>query len=111
MIKSKVTASVKKAFDGKLKDAVTQFKLMSRQLDGDFIPCTSRGVFEYYSTEEIAKSQGAIVSSDQKITLLQDEIKTKPKQADLIKTLHDEYRVVNISDDPTHSIWQLQARG
>lgn len=110
MIKSKVTALVAKAFDTKLSDAVTYFTLKSIDSSGNFKSYKSRGVFENYTAEEVARSDGAILFTDTRVTLLQDELAIDPKVADRVETNTETFRIENFSKDPTDSIWELQAR-
>ena len=116
MIKAKVESLLAKAFDNQLQDAVKQFMLKSRNSDGEnFSNHKSRGVFEAYKSEEIARSQGAIVNGDEQLIVLQSELSAVPKIADLIVVLvankiELQYRVQNITPDPTDSIWQIHVR-
>lgn len=112
MITSKINSLLKKAFDTTLSDAVKSFVLKSRLSDGEsFLSFQSRGVFESFTAEEIARSQGAITASDEQVILLQNELSTIPKIADIIIVAPFEYRVMGVTPDPTDSIWELQVRG
>lgn len=135
-IRDKVQTKVSKAFDGKLADAVRSFSF-ERVEEGEVDPVTGavtggvsinvtgRGVFGGYSVEELAGSsyagQGStqgqhIERTDVKLTALQSEVvdqdglPTPPVVGDRIVRDGLKYDVVNVEQDPTSSIWNVQLR-
>lgn len=121
MINALVSKHIGAAFDGALKDAVTAFSatrkgaagvydpVLDEYVGGADITYTGRGVFGSYKAQEIQATQ--IETTDVKLTCLQSEVEQTPQVDDVITANGIERRVMNVSQDPAHSVWTLQLRG
>lgn len=121
MINAIVNKAISKAFDNQLKDAVTAFTgarkgttgeydpVLGEVVGGEDISYSGRGVFGSYNKEELQSVQVEI--TDVKLLCLQIESTIAPKVDDVIVADGQDRRVMNVSQDPTSSIWTLQLRG
>lgn len=120
MIKALLDKHLSKAFDNQLTDAVTPFTATRKGLQGEYDPITDsyessdieysgRGVFESYKDFEVQATQ--IDITDVKLTCLQSEVTNTPQIDDVITADEQSRRIVNVSQDPTSSIWIIQLRG
>lgn len=121
MINAIINKAVSKAFDNQLKDAVTAFTATRKGTGGAYDPelgevvgaadinYSGRGTFGSYSTMEQQATQ--IETTDVKLTALQIEVTELPKVDDVIVVDGQNRRVMDVSQDPTKSIWILQLRG
>lgn len=121
MINAIINKAVSKAFDNQLKDAVTAFTATRKGTGGAYDPelgevvgaadiiYSGRGTFGSYSTMEQQATQ--IETTDVKLTALQIEVTDTPKVDDVIVADGQDRRVMDVSQDPTKSIWILQLRG
>ncbi|WP_416202544.1 glutamate 5-kinase [Acinetobacter sp. ANC 4558] len=121
MIKSKIQAKVAKAFNSKLADAVDTFTCIKEIKSGQFDYATQT----YQTTKKEAYSgRGVLFGSylkdmvkpldyqitDCKATVLQNEVSAVPVISDVWTTAKGNFKVVNIGQDPTGSIWVCQLR-
>ena len=121
MINALVSKHIGVAFNGALKDAVTAFSatrkgeagtydpVLDEYVGGNDITYAGRGVFSSYKAQEIQATQ--IKTTDVKLTCLQSEVEQAPQIDDIITANGIERRVMNVSQDPAHSVWTLQLRG
>ena len=121
MINAIINKHLPRAFDNQLKDAVTAFTATRKGTGGAYDPelgeyvgaadinYSGRGTFGSYSTMEAQATQ--IETTDVKLTALQIEVTDTPKVDDVIVADGQDRRVMDVSQDPTKSIWILQLRG
>jgi hypothetical protein len=121
MINAIINKHLPRAFDNQLKDAVTAFTATRKGTGGAYDPelgeyvgaadinYSGRGTFGSYSTLEMQVTQ--IETTDVKLTALQIEVTDTPKVDDVIVVDGQDRRVMDVSQDPTKSIWILQLRG
>lgn len=121
MINAIINKHLPRAFDNQLKDAVTTFTATRKGVGGAYDPelgeyvgaaditYSGRGTFGSYSTMEAQATQ--IETMDVKLTALQIEVTNTPKVDDVIVADGQDRRVMDVSQDPTKSIWILQLRG
>ncbi|OTG81894.1 glutamate 5-kinase [Acinetobacter sp. ANC 4558] len=120
-MKSKIQAKVAKAFNSKLADAVDTFTCIKEIKSGQFDYATQT----YQTTKKEAYSgRGVLFGSylkdmvkpldyqitDCKATVLQNEVSAVPVISDVWTTAKGNFKVVNIGQDPTGSIWVCQLR-
>lgn len=102
------------AFTDKLADAVQSFN-GSREVAGAYDPVTGttstttetysgRGVFARYRQDEVDGQH--IISTDEKLIALQNEVTDTPKVGDYINGL----RVLDAQKDPAAASWTVQLR-
>lgn len=126
MIKNKIQAKVAKAFDKKLGDAVDTFTCSKEIQSGEFDFVTQkyptitveqysgRGVlFGSYLKDmvkptdyQVEDSKAAVLQNE----VLKDGVEHKPQIGDVWTTNKGDFKVVNIGQDPTGSIWVCQLR-
>ena len=121
MIKNKIQSKVAKAFDKKLGDAVSTFTCSKEVQSGEFdfetetYPTVTveaysgRGVLFGSYAKDLVKPVDYQVT-DSKATVLQNEVTQVPQIGDVWVTAKGNFKVVNISADPTDSIWICQLR-
>lgn len=121
MLKNKIQSKVAKAFDKKLSDAVQSFTCSKTIQSGDFdfvtqtYPTitveayTGRGVL-FGSYEKSVVKPTDYQATDSKAVVLQSEITQAPQIGDAWATSKGRFKVVNIEQDPTGSIWTCQLR-
>lgn len=120
MINNKVQSKVAKAFDKKLVDAVNTFTCSKEIQSGDFDFVTQtyptitveqysgRGVLGNYLKDLVKPTDYQV--EDAKAIVLQNELSQAPQIGDEWDFSHGKFKVVNISKDPTDSIWTCQLR-
>ncbi len=102
------------AFDEDLADAVRAFTL-TRVTTGEYDPVTGeqtsttetfsgRGVFGRFKAEQVDNQH--ILATDEKLTVLQNELSTAPADGDDI----DGKRVMTVGQDPASVAWVVQLR-
>ena len=121
MIKNKIQSKVAKAFNSKLGDAVDTFTCSKEIQSGDFdfetqtYPTitveaySGRGVLFGSYLKDMVKPMD-YQSTDSKATVLQNEVTQAPQISDVWATGEGRFKVVNIGQDPTGSIWTCQLR-
>jgi hypothetical protein len=121
MIKNKVQSKVAQAFNKKLGDAVSAFTCSKEIQSGEFdfetetYPTVTveayngRGVLFGSYAKDLVKPVDYQVT-DCKATVLQNEVTQVPQIGDVWATTKGNFKVVNISADPTDSIWICQLR-
>ena len=121
MINAIINKHLPKAFDNQLKDAVTTFTGTRKGASGEYDPVlgeyvggadisyTGRGVISNYKKEELQAVQ--VELTDVKLLCLQIESTIAPKVDDVITANNVARRVLNVSQDPSSSLWVLQLRG
>lgn len=121
MIKNKIQSKVAKAFDKKLADAVDTFTCSKEIQSGDFdfetqtYPTATievysgRGVLFGSYLKDMVKPTDYQVT-DSKATVLQNEVTKVPQISDIWATSKGRFKVVNVGQDPTGSIWLIQLR-
>lgn len=121
MIKNKIQSKVAKAFNSKLGDAVDTFTCSKEIQSGDFdfetqtYPTITveayngRGVLFGSYLKDMVKPTDYQVT-DSKAILLQNEVTSIPQIGDVWATSRGGFKVRNISEDPTGSIWACQLR-
>ncbi|HCK4428435.1 hypothetical protein ACM7KB_29970 [Pseudomonas aeruginosa] len=113
-LRDEIHADIATAFDTDLADAVKPFTGV-RKVQGEYDPETGgpsettitysgRGVFGRYKASEI---DGSLIKTfDTKLLVLQAELSETPKVGDLI----NDYRALNVSEDPASVTWTIQMR-
>ena len=121
MIKNKIQAKVAGAFNKKLADAVDTFTCEKIIQIGDFdfetqtYPTitveaySGRGVLFGSYLKDMVKPTDYQVT-DSKATVLQNEVTQVPQIGDVWTTSKGRFKVVNIGQDPTSSVWVCQLR-
>ena len=121
MIKNKIQAKVAQAFSTKLADAVDTFTCTKLIYSGEFdfetqtYPIvgnesySGRGVLFGSYLKDMVKPTDYQVT-DSKATVLQNEVTQVPQIDDVWVTSKGDFKVVNIGQDPTDSIWTCQLR-
>jgi len=121
MIKNKIQSKVAKAFNKKLADAVNTFTCTKEIQSGEFNFVTQtyptitveayqgRGVLFGSYLKDMVKPTDYQVT-DSKATVLQNEVTQVPRIGDVWTTGKGRFKVVNIGQDPTGSIWVCQLR-
>ncbi|MEN3980596.1 glutamate 5-kinase [Acinetobacter sp. CWB-B33] len=120
-MKNKIQSKVAKAFDSKLIDAVEAFTCSKTIQSGalDFETQTyptitveayqGRGVlFGSYKRDMVKPIDYQV--TDSKATVLQNEVTQVPQIGDVWTTSKGRFKLVNIGQDPTGSIWVCQLR-
>lgn len=120
MIKNKIQSKVAKAFDKKLGDAVDTFTCSKEIQSGNFDFATQtypivgdesysgRGVLGNYLKDLVKPTDYQV--EDAKAIVLQNELSQAPQIGDEWDFSHGKFKVINISKDPTNSIWTCQLR-
>lgn len=121
MINNKIQSKVAKAFDKKLADAVYSFTCTKEIQSGEFDFVTQtypiinveaysgRGVLFGSYLKDMVKPTDYQVT-DSKAVVLQNEVTGIPQIGDVWNTGKGDFKVVNIGQDPTGSIWTCQLR-
>ncbi len=121
MIKNKIQSKLAKAFDKKLADAVNTFtcskEIQSGEMDFEtqtyptvtIEAYSGRGVLFGSYLKDIVKPTDYQVT-DSKAIVLQNEVTQMPQIGDVWSTSKGRFKVVNIGQDPTGSIWTCQLR-
>lgn len=121
MIKNKIQSKVAKAFDKKLADAVDTFTCSKEIQSGEFdfesqtYPVITvegyqgRGVLFGSYLKDMVKPAD-YQTTDSKAIVLQNEVTGIPQIGDVWATSKGRFKVVNIGQDPTGSIWVCQLR-
>lgn len=113
-LRADIQTDMAAAFDTDLADAVRAFTL-TRVTGSDYDPITgdetqttdtfdSRGVFGGFKTEQVDDQH--ILATDEKLTVLQNELGTTPEIGDDIAGK----RVMNVWQDPAKATWTIQLR-
>ena len=120
-IKDDIQAEVAAAFSADLADAVDSFTCTKLIYSGvfDFETQTypvigsesysGRGVLFGSYQKELVKPTD-YQAEDAKAIVLQNEVTQVPQIGDVWATSKGDFKVVNISQDPTNSIWTCQLR-
>lgn len=119
-IQDKINAKVPKAFDGKLADAVRSFA-GQREVVGEYDPTTGtsttvvaysgRGVFGSFRQEETDGQH--ILSTDEKLTVLQNELTLDSDGSPATPQVDDELdgkTVKSVGQDPASATWTIGLR-
>ncbi|MFT4020071.1 MAG: glutamate 5-kinase [Acinetobacter sp.] len=118
-LRDELQADLAEAFDHDLFDAVYRFSC-KRIIETDYDPIQNvsttatltydgRGaLFGSYSQYEVMKL--GVLASDNKATLLQNEVTNEPKINDEWVTVKGTYRVVHIQQDSVQATWTIQLR-
>jgi hypothetical protein len=102
---------LKKAMDSKLSDTVSDIIVKKRtENESGFEWFVSRAIVDSFTFEEISRSQGSIQINDKKLIILQEEIAVIPKIGFLVSICNIDYRIHDVSEDPSSSIWELVVR-
>ena len=121
MIKNKIQSKAAKAFNKKLADAVDTFTCTKEIQSGEFDFVTQtyptitveayqgHGVLFGSYLKDIVKPTDYQVT-DSKAVVLQNEVTQVPQIGDAWATSKGRFKVVNIGQDPTGSIWVCQLR-
>lgn len=121
MIKNKIQSKVAKAFDKKLADAVDTFTCEKPIYSGEFdfetqtYPVVTveaysgRGVLFGSYLKDMVKPIDYQVT-DSKATVLQNEVTQVPQIGDVWATSKGRFKLENVGQDPTGSIWVCQLR-
>lgn len=121
MINAIINKHLPKAFDNQLKDAISTFTGTRKGATGEYDPVlgeyvggadisyTGRGVLSSYKKEELQALQ--VELTDVKLLCLQIESTIAPQVDDIITVGDVDRRVLNVSQDPSSSLWLLQLRG
>ena len=121
MIKNKIQSKVATAFSEKLVDAVDSFTcekiIYSGQMNFETqtYPAignesySGRGVLYGSYLKDMVKPIDYQVT-DCKATVLQSEVTQVPQISDVWTTGQGRFKVVNVGQDPTGSIWVIQLR-
>lgn len=113
-LKDELQQELAEAFDSDLADAVSEFKGV-RVVKGDYNPITGesndqvisysgRGVFGSYALSLVDSE--SILSTDQKLTVLQAELSDVPKVNDTLNG----YKAIRVDHDPANVTWVIQLR-
>ena len=120
MIKNKIQSKVAKAFDKKLADAVDTFTCEKLIYSGEFdfetqtYPVignesySGRGVLGNYLKDLVKPID--YQTTDAKAIVLQNELTGIPQIGDVWQYDDGNFKVINIGQDPTSSIWTCQLR-
>lgn len=120
-MKDKIQAKVAAAFNKKLADAVDTFTCEKPIYSGEFdfetqtYPVvgsesySGRGVLFGSYLKDLVKPTD-YQSEDAKAIVLQNEVTAVPQIDDVWVTSKGDFKVVNIGQDPTGSIWTCQLR-
>ena len=120
MIKNKIQSKVAKAFNSKLADAVDTFTCSKEIQSGEFdfetqtYPIvgdesySGRSVLGNYLKDLVKPTDYQV--EDAKAIVLQNELSQAPQIGDEWNFSHGKFKVINISKDPTDSIWTCQLR-
>ncbi|WP_151959316.1 glutamate 5-kinase [Acinetobacter bereziniae] len=118
-MRDKIQSKVAKAFNTKLADAITTFTCSKEIKSGDFdfetqtYPMVTveqysgRGVFGSYKRDLVKPIDYQV--EDVKATVLQNELSGVP-QIDDVWIADGQFKVLNVSKDPSGSIWVCQLR-
>lgn len=121
MIKNKIQSKVAKAFDKKLADAVDSFTCTKLIYSGvfDFETQTypvigsesysGRGVLFGSYLKDLVKPAD-YQAEDAKAIVLQNEVSAVPQISDVWATSKGCFKVVNVGQESTGSIWVVQLR-
>ncbi|WP_436905102.1 glutamate 5-kinase [Acinetobacter johnsonii] len=120
MIKNKIQSKVAKAFDKKLADAVDTFTCEKPIYSGEFdfetqtYPVvgsesySGRGVRGNYLRDMVKPID--YQTTDAKVIVLQNELTGIPQIGDVWQYDDGNFKVINIGQDPTKSIYVIQLR-
>lgn len=121
MIRNKVQSKLAKAFNSKLIDAVYPFtctkviNLGEKDFETETYPesetviYSGRGVLFGSYAKALVKPEN-YQAEDCKATVLQNEVTETPQIDDEWETEKGIFRIIDISADPTGSIWKIQLR-
>ena len=119
-MRDKIQSKVAKAFNNKLADAITTFTCSKEIQSGDFdfetqtYPTVTveqysgRGVFGSYKRDLVKPIDYQV--EDVKATVLQNEVTGVPQIDDVWVTSKGRFKVLNVAEDPSESIWVCQIR-
>jgi hypothetical protein len=119
-LRVELQADIAEAFDTDLADAITTFTCSKEIQSGDFdfetqtYPTVTveqysgRGVFGSYKRDLVKPIDYQV--EDVKATVLQNEISGVPQIEDVLLTSKGQFKVLNIGEDPSKSIWVCQLR-
>ncbi len=119
-LRDEIQADIAEAFDTDLADAITTFTCSKEIQSGDFdfdsqtYPMVTveqysgRGVFGSYKRDLVKPIDYQV--EDVKATVLQNEISGVPQIDDVWVTSKGGFRVLNVGEDPSESIWVCQLR-
>lgn len=118
-MRDKIQSKVAKAFNTKLADTITTFTCSKEIQSGEFdfetqtYPIVTvkqysgRGVFSSYKRDLVKPIDYQV--EDVKATVLQNEISGEP-QIDDVWMADGQFKVLNVGEDPSKSIWVCQLR-
>ncbi|MDR6542969.1 pectate lyase [Acinetobacter bereziniae] len=119
-MRDKIQSKVAKAFNTKLADAITTFTCSKEIQSGDFdfetqtYPTvivkqySGRGVFGSYKRDLVKPIDYQV--EDVKAIVLQNEVSQVPQIDDVWLASKGQFKVLNVSKDPSESIWVCQLR-
>lgn len=119
-LRDELQADIGEAFDTDLADAITTFTCSKEIQSGDFdfetqtYPVVTveqysgRGVFGSYKRDLVKPIDYQI--EDVKATVLQNEVTGVPQIDDVWVTSKGRFKVLNVAEDPSESIWVCQIR-
>lgn len=119
-LRDELQADIGEAFDTDLADAITTFTCSKEIQSGDFdfetqtYPVVTveqysgRGVFGSYKRDLVKPIDYQV--EDVKATVLQNEVTGVPQIDDVWVTSKGRFKVLNVAEDPSESIWVCQIR-
>ncbi|MDV8154531.1 glutamate 5-kinase [Acinetobacter bereziniae] len=119
-MRDKIQSKVAKAFSTKLADTITTFTCSKEIQSGDFdfetqtYPIVTveqyagRCVFGSYKRDLVKPIDYQV--EDVKATVLQNEVSGVPQIDDVWLTSKGQFKVLNVAEDPSGSIWVCQLR-
>jgi len=119
-LRNELQADIGEAFDTDLADAITTFTCSKEIQSGDFnfetqtYPTVTveqysgRGVFGSYKRDLVKPIDYQV--EDVKATVLQNEVTGVPQIDDVWVTSKGRFKVLNVAEDPSESIWVCQIR-
>lgn len=119
-MRDRIQSKVAKAFNTKLADAIATFTCSKEIQSGEFdfetqtYPTVTvkqysgRGVFGSYKRDLVKPIDYQV--EDIKAIVLQNEVSQEPQIDDVWVTSKDSFKVLNIGEDPSGSIWVCQLR-
>lgn len=120
-LRDELQADIAEAFDTDLADTITTFTCSKEIQSGEFdfetqtYPIVTveqysgRGVFGSYKRDLVKPIDYQV--EDVKATVLQNEISGVPQIEDVWLTSKGQFKVLNVGEDPSESIWVIHLRG
>lgn len=119
-LRDELQTDIAEAFDTDLADAITTFTCSKEIQSGDFdfetqtYPTVTveqysgRGVFDSYKRDLVKPIDYQV--EDVKATVLQNEVNGIPQIDDVWVASKGQFKVLNVAEDPSESIWVCQMR-